>query len=109
MHTFIVVMEYSGAVLMAGIAADRVPVCEHAYDLDTGTLAGHPAGDSPRVGFPVRQRGWNTPPRAARCADCDTVVQRAVRDLIAAAVAAITGRRPRRGPGPPDPEYPNGG
>jgi hypothetical protein len=108
METFIVVLEYRGAVLLAGVAADRVPVCEHAYDLDTGALAGHPAGDSPQVGFPVCQRGWNTPPQSARCADCDIAVQRAVGDLIAAAIYLITGRRPRRGPGPPAPQDPGG-
>ena len=101
---FIVVLEYSGAVLLAGAAASRVPVCEHAYDLGTGMLAGHRAGDVPRVGFPVCQRGWNTPAQAARCPDCDVAVQRAVRDLITAAVGAITSHRSPPGPGPPAPE-----
>ena len=106
MQTFVVVLEYSGAALLAGIAANRVPVCEHAYDLETGALAGHPAGDAPRIGFPARQRGWNTPPQTVRCADCDSVVQGAVREIIAAAVAAITGLR--RGPGPAAPQQSDG-
>ena len=61
MQTFIVALEYSGPILLAGAAASRFPVCEHAYDLDTGILAGHPAGDSPRVGFPGLPAGLEHP------------------------------------------------
>ena len=92
MQTFIVVLEYSGPILLADAVASRFPVCEHAYDLNAGILAGHAAGDLPRVGFPVRQRGWNTPAQTIRCSVCDTVVQRVVRDLIVAAVLSITSR-----------------
>jgi hypothetical protein len=86
-------MEYLGAELSAGVDGRRVPVCEHAYDLETATLAGHPPGSGPRprVGFPSCQRGWNSPPQAGRCPDCDAAVERIVRDLIATAIAAITG------------------
>jgi hypothetical protein len=47
------------------------PTCQHAYDLDTATLAGHRSGRQPRVAFPAPQRGWNSEPVAARCPDCD--------------------------------------
>jgi hypothetical protein len=78
----------------------RVPVCEHAYDLETATLAGHPAGSGPGWGFPSCQCGWNSQPQAVRCPDCDTAVQRMARDLIATAIAAITGCLPPPGPDP---------
>ena len=93
MQAFIVVLEYSGAPLLADAAAFRIPVCEHAYELETGTLAGHPAGDLPRIGFPACQRGWNSPAQTSRCLACDIAVQRIVRDIIAAVVCPITSRR----------------
>jgi hypothetical protein len=99
MRGFIVAMEYLGAGLGSGAGGRRIPVCEHAYNLETGTLAGHLPGHAPRVGFPLCQRGWNSQPQGDRCPDCDSEVQRVVRDLIATAIAAITGRLP-----PPDPE-----
>ena len=92
MRAFIVAMEYRGETLRTGVGNFRIPVCEHAYDLETATLAGHPAGQLPRVGFPACQRGWNSQPEAARCPDCDTIVQRVVRDLITAAVSEIVRR-----------------
>lgn len=94
MQAFVVAVEYLGAGLAAGAVGRRVPVCEHAYDLETAALAGHQAGTAPRVGFPARQRGWNSNPQAARCPDCDAAVQRIVGDLITAALSAVTGRRP---------------
>jgi len=85
-------MEYLGAGLGAGAGGRRVPVCEHAYNLESATLAGHPPRSGPRVAFPSCQRGWNSQPQAVRCSDCDTAVQYIVRDLIAIAIAvAITG------------------
>lgn len=98
MRGFIVAVEYPGAWLGAGAGGRRVPFCEHAYDLKTASLAGHPPGSGPRVAFPSCQRGWNSQPQAARCPDCDTAVQRVVRDLIATAIAAVTGRLPPPGP-----------
>jgi hypothetical protein len=56
-------MEYLGAGLGAGADGLRVPVCEHAYDLETATLAGHPAGSGPGWGFPSCQCGWNSQPK----------------------------------------------
>jgi hypothetical protein len=100
MRAFIVAIEYRGETLGTGQGAPRVPVCEHAYDPETAALAGHPAGQLPRVGFPACQRGWNSEPETARCPDCDTVVQRIVRDLIVATVSAITCRRPEPGQNP---------
>jgi hypothetical protein len=91
MQAFIVAMEYSGAVICAGVSTRWIPVCEHAYDLETATLAGHPGGGPP-IAFPGRQRGWNSQPQAARCPDCGMVVQRIVRDLIAAVFAATLRR-----------------
>lgn len=82
------------------VSGRRVPVCEHAYDLETETLAGHRPGSGPRVGFPCCQRGWNSQPQADRCPDCDVAVQRVVRDLIATAIAAATGRLSPPGPEP---------
>jgi hypothetical protein len=98
MRTFIVAMEYRGARLGAGAGGRRVPVCEHAYHLETATLAGHLPGDAPRVGFPATQRGWNSPPRTARCVGCDTAVQGIVRELISAAVSAIISQIPEAAP-----------
>jgi hypothetical protein len=91
MRGFIVAMEYLGAGLGAGVGGRRVPLCEHAYNLETATLAGHPPRSGPRVGFPSCKRSWNSQPRAVRCPDCDTAVQYIVRDLIVIAIAAITG------------------
>ena len=92
MRAFIVAMEYRGETLRTGEGKSRVPVCEHAYDLEAATLAGHPAGQLPRVGFPACQRGWNSQPETARCPDCDTIVQRIVRELITAAVSEVVCR-----------------
>jgi ssDNA-binding Zn-finger/Zn-ribbon topoisomerase 1 len=100
MRGFIVAMEYLGAGLGAKVGGRRVPVCEHAYNLETATLARHPPRSGPRVGFPSCQRGWNSQPQAVRCPDCDTAVQRMARDLIATAIAAITGCLPPPGPDP---------
>lgn len=99
MRGFIVAMEYLGDGLGAGTSGRRVPVREHAYDLETATLAGHLPGAGPRVRFPTRPRGWKSQPQAGRCPACNAAVQRIVRDLIATAVTAITGRLP-----PADPE-----
>jgi hypothetical protein len=92
MRAFIVAMEYRGETFRTGKGAPRAPVCEHAYDLETATLAGHRAGVLPRVGFPACQRCWNSQPEVGRCRDCDIVVQCVVRDLIAAVVSAVAGR-----------------
>lgn len=101
MQAFIVVMEYLGPSLGPRLPAPRAPACEHAYDLESGTVAGHPAAEQPRIGFPGEQRGWNSPPQTARCADCDVAVQRIVRDLIAAVVGALSGQLPRADWDPP--------
>lgn len=86
MQGFIVVMECLGAGLPPdGADGRRVPVREHAYDLDTATLAGHPPGTGPRVGFP----------------SCQRAVQGIVRDLIATAVTAITSQLLPPGTEPP--------
>ena len=47
MRGFVVAMEYLGAGLGAGAGDHRVPVCEHAYNLETATLAGHPPRSGP--------------------------------------------------------------
>lgn len=101
MQAFIVAAEYRGPTLRPGTASSRVPVCEHAYDLETRALAGHPPRWQPRVGFPGCQRGWNSQPETARCPACDTVVQRIVRDLITATVSALIARWYRPGQDPP--------
>lgn len=106
MQAFVVAMEYRGDTLAAGASALRVPVCEHAYELETATLAGHPARTLPRVGFPARQRGWNSPPQAARCPNCDTVVQRIVREVICIAMAASMRQRPGPALDPRQPQNP---
>lgn len=105
---FIVAMEYRGPALGAGAGKLRILVCEHAYDLETGTLAGHSTERQPRVGFPDCQRGWNSPPRTARCPYCDTIVQGVIRHLIAATISSLTGRQSEPRPTghhttPPDP------
>ena len=78
------------------------PTWKHAYDLETAPLAGHLPRDAPRVGFPSCQRGWNSQPQTARCSDCDTMVQRIVRDLIRAAVSTITSQAPGPAQNPQD-------
>jgi hypothetical protein len=98
MQVYIVAIEYLGARPGAGTCGRRVPVREHAYDLESATLAGHSDAVAPRVGFPSCLRGWNTEPQNARCPDCDTAVDRIVRDLITAALSAITSRLSRADP-----------
>lgn len=88
MQVFVVAMEYRGDTLESEVAAPRVPVREHAYGLETATLAGHPDQELPRLGFPGRQRGWNSHPETTRCPDCDCAMQRIVRAVISAAIAA---------------------
>jgi hypothetical protein len=92
LQIYIVTIEYLGAGLGAGTCGRRVPVREHAYDLQTATFAGHRAAAAPRIGFPSCQRGWNTEPQTARCPDCATAVEHIVRDLIIAALSAIISR-----------------
>lgn len=79
MQAFVVALEYRGAILTAGAAGPRAVVCQHAYDLETAALAGHPPAELPR---------------AARCPDCDTAVRQIVRALIAATLSGVIRRRP---------------
>jgi len=89
MRGFIVAMEYLGAGLGAGAGGRRVPVCEHAYNLETATLAGHPPRSGPGGALLPAQLEQSAPSRPLP--DCDTAVQYIVRDLIVIAIAAITG------------------
>ncbi len=79
---FVVAVEYLGADVPERRDTPRQPVCEHAYDVRAGTLPAH-EGNSPRVAFPDRQRGWTSEPCAPRCRACAVEV-----DLVVAAVIA---------------------
>lgn len=94
MTAFIVAVEYRGQDA-GGQGSARVPTCQHAYDLDTASLAGHRSGARPRVAFPVQQRAWNADPLAVRCPDCDAAVEQIVRDLIGGALLTLTHIPPR--------------
>jgi hypothetical protein len=82
MQAFVVAVEYRGAHIAAPGDTSRIGVCEHAYDLQSATLAGHLSGKVLRVAFPTRQRGWNTDPELARCADCNAAVESIVRAVV---------------------------
>ena len=67
----------------------RVPVCEHAYDLETATLAGHPAGSGPGWGFPSCQCGWNSQPQAVRCPRYEYITKPVSLDLFTEAIRQV--------------------
>ncbi|MCW2528111.1 MAG: hypothetical protein JWM76_2971 [Pseudonocardiales bacterium] len=87
----VVAVEYRGADLSAsaGGGGQRVAICEHAYDLSTATLAGHPGGKQPRIAFPARQRGWNAASELARCPACSAAVTAIVHELIRTTLAEV--------------------
>ena len=93
LQVFVVAVEYRGPdITTPTVGEARVAVCEHAYDLQTATLAGHPDNQRVRIAFPTRIRGWNTSPQTHRCPDCDAAVTAIVRDLITAALRAALSR-----------------
>lgn len=95
LQVFVVAVEYRGPDITTPTAGEaRVAVFEHAYDLHTATLAGHPHNSRMRIAFPTRIRGWNTPPEIPRCPDCDIAVTAIVRDLITTALRAALTRLP---------------
>jgi hypothetical protein len=93
MHVFVVAIEYRGEDIPDFGDVARVAICEHAFDLLSATLAGHGAGERPRVAFPAPRRAWNTEPRAHRCAACTAAVDAIVRDLVTDTLSALAGRR----------------
>jgi hypothetical protein len=95
MHAFVVAVEYEGDTVTVCGGAPRRPLCEHAYDLETAQLAGHPPGQCPRVAFPTRQRGWNTGCQIARCPACDIAVNAILRAIVSRALSRINTRSER--------------
>ncbi|MEO6500650.1 MAG: hypothetical protein ABIQ09_01920 [Jatrophihabitantaceae bacterium] len=81
---FIVAIEYRGADLDRG-SGTRPGLLEHAYDLETASLAAH-CGEPPRVGFPEPDRGWGSASLCPRCAECKAVVDEVVADYIRTAL-----------------------
>lgn len=78
---FIVVIEYRGADLDHG-SGTRTGLLEHAYDLETASLAAHQRGRPPRVAFPEPTRGWGSASLCPRCAECQAAVDELVADYI---------------------------
>lgn len=72
MTHFVVAIEYLGEDLVLGAGGARVPVQEHAFDLDTGLLAHDSA--AVRVGFPEPTRSWTEAGSAPSCRTCDACV-----------------------------------
>jgi hypothetical protein len=83
-----VAMEYLGAGLGAGPPGSGLRARLRPGDRHS-RRASSPVGSPGGVSFlPAR---LEQPAQAVRCPDCDTAVQYIVRDLIAIAIAAITG------------------
>jgi hypothetical protein len=79
-------MEYRGTDLDRHRGARRVPLLEHAYDVETASLPAHSVG-TPRIGFPEPTRGWGSASLCPRCAECQAVVDEVVAAYIRAALA----------------------
>jgi hypothetical protein len=82
---FIVVIEYRGADLDRG-SGTRTGLLEHAYDLETASLAAHRRGPPPRVGFPEPTRGWGSASLCPRCAECQAAVDEVVAGYVRTAL-----------------------
>ena len=82
---FVVAIEYRGADLDRHAGGSRVGLLEHAYDVETATLAAH-RDRPPRVGFPEPVRGWGSASLCPRCPECqaavDGIVSAYVRDSV---------------------------
>lgn len=89
MEVFVVAIEYRGAQISATGPHARVGVREHAYELGSASLVGHPPEHAPRVGFPVPPRAWNGVPEFSRCAICDLAVEQVLRVVIRSIVATL--------------------
>lgn len=85
---FVVAMEYRGADVEWHHGAARVPVCEHAFDVRSATLAAHD-GHPPRFAFPTQRRGWSSEPEVLRCQACDSGVSAVVAELIFRRIAML--------------------
>jgi hypothetical protein len=83
--TFIVAVEYRGADVDRYRGARRVPLLEHAYDLETATLAAH-VDEPPRIGFPEPTRGWGSASLCPRCAQCQAVIDEVVAAYVRSAL-----------------------
>ncbi len=88
---FVVAIEYRGPDLDRNASESRVGLLEHAYDVETATLAAH-RDRPPRIGFPEPGRGWGSASLCPRCPVC----QAAVDELVTAYVRQSL-RRHRRG------------
>jgi hypothetical protein len=89
---FIVVIEYRGADLDPRSGASRIGLLEHAYDLETASLAAH-HDRPPRIGFPEPTRGWGSASLCPRCAECQAAVDEVVADYVR---TALRRHRPAR-------------
>jgi hypothetical protein len=96
MQPFVVAIEYRGADIDPHRDTSREPVLEHAYGLETATLAAH-EGCEPRFAFPSIVRGWATPSQGARCAECAAAVDGIVAAFVRVALRDCRPdiRRPR--------------
>jgi hypothetical protein len=88
---FIVAIEYRGADLDPG-GGTRTGLLEHAYDLETASLAAH-RGQSPRIGFPEPTRGWGSASLCPRCAECQAAVDEVVSAYVRTALRRHRVRR----------------
>jgi hypothetical protein len=99
MQAFVVAVEYLGADISdtddGRTGWPRTPALEHAYDLETASLAAH-RGRPPRYAFPAHQRGWTTTSDIARCPQCTAGVDA----IITAGLASLHPRTTRRRPTP---------
>ncbi|MEO7262616.1 MAG: hypothetical protein ABI047_15375 [Jatrophihabitantaceae bacterium] len=82
---FIVAIEYRGDDLDRQGVGSRTGLLEHAYDLETASLAAH-RGQPPRVGFPEPTRGWGSASLCPRCARCQAAVDDLVADYVRTAL-----------------------
>jgi hypothetical protein len=95
MHAFVVAVEYAGDTITVPGGTPRLPMCEHAYDLQTEQLAGHTPQTRPRIAFPSPQRGWNSDPQTTRCPACDIAVDTIVRAIVSSVLTAVIRQPPQ--------------
>ena len=85
---FVVAVEYLGADVDRRRGTPRVPVCEHAYEIRSATLAAHD-DHPPRYAFPTQRRGWASEPEVVRCQACNSGVTAIVAHLVRSRIAML--------------------
>ncbi len=88
MSSFVVALEYAGVDVDIDQGGARVPLVEHAYNLDTAALADH-GGHVLRFAFPTPMRGWPSTARYPRCVPCTDAVDTIIAAFIAAHLAGL--------------------